>query len=236
MRPLRVACWPKNGNRISSALIKQAIGDIGGQTSFIQTYGDADVDLLLLEPTMREWTWLDILIKTRRETPDVPVILFTPGMKGSIGEFVLPSDDTVYLFSDLEALKKHLGEVLASTRAARKRVLFVDDDINVLQAYQRFLHKTPWDIVTVNSAEVAMNVLGRERVDLIVTDIKMPGIHGLNLFSKVREKSRDVPIIVCSGYPGMREDYDLHLYNVAAFIEKPIKIVRLKQTIRAILD
>jgi CheY-like chemotaxis protein len=71
---------------------------------------------------------------------------------------------------------------------------------------------------------------------LIVTDIKMPEMHGMELISKIRSKNKDIPIVVSSGYPGMKEDVDLKYHGIVAFISKPIDDSKLYSELARILE
>ena len=70
--------------------------------------------------------------------------------------------------------------------------------------------------------EESLEILKKERIDLVVTDIKMPNMHGVELVAKIREQHHDLPVIVCSAYKGMKADQDLEYYNVSAFMDKPV--------------
>lgn len=78
-------------------------------------------------------------------------------------------------------------------------------------------------------------MVDREQVDLVVTDIKMPDMHGFTLISKIRKENNTIPIIVCSAYPGLRQDADLVLSKVAAFLEKPVSMEALESRIKELL-
>ena len=84
------------------------------------------------------------------------------------------------------------------------------------------LRKQPWTLLTASNGIKALELLAKEQVDLVVTDIKMPDMHGLELVAKIREKYHNLPVIVCSAYKGIKADQDLAYHNVSAFIDKPV--------------
>lgn len=69
----------------------------------------------------------------------------------------------------------------------------------------------------------------------MITDIKMPEIHGVELVSRIREDHSELPIIICSGYHGMKDDQILQFCNIAHFLEKPADPNVLKAKIKELL-
>jgi CheY-like chemotaxis protein len=192
-------------------------------------------DFILLNPDLKNWEWLKLLLQNRRRNRPLPVILFSTQAEVPPGVLALEEDPSLLLFNDPDRLKGHLHDLLAGRQHSGKTVLFVDDDPNVLKSYERGLHRSPWRILTTSRGDKAIEMVHREQVDLIVTDIKMPGMHGFTLISKIRKENNTIPIIVCSAYPGLRQGADLHLNNVAAFMEKPVSMEALETRIKEVL-
>jgi len=93
----------------------------------------------------------------------------------------------------------------------------------------------PWQILTALSGEKALELLNKEEIDLIITDIKMPNMHGIDLIKKIRKIDANIPIVICSGYHGMKEDDNMQFYNIAAFLEKPLEADILENKIKELL-
>jgi DNA-binding NtrC family response regulator len=193
------------------------------------------VDAVILEADMARWQWLDLLLRIRRTHAEVPVIVFAVAFELSAQLLRLPSDPNVFLVSDVNALQRQFRAVIALADAARRRVLFVDDDPHILKGYARALRHTPWQLLTAESGEKALEVLAAGRVDLVITDIKMPQLHGIDLVARIRERERTLPILVCSAFPGMREDSSLRYHGITGFIEKPADAETLERAIRGAL-
>ncbi|MFW6162005.1 MAG: response regulator [Planctomycetota bacterium] len=111
------------------------------------------------------------------------------------------------------------------------RILAVDDERDVLLLYQEALGTFGHEVIGAISAAEAMEVLGRERPDLIILDLRMPGTSGLDLLEWVRSRDREVPIIVCSALAGLRRDFAIWNSHVAAFLPKPLDMSRLIQEV-----
>ena len=186
-----------------------------------------ELDILLLEPSMSQWTWLDLFIGFTRDYPDLPVVLYSRDISVKNDFQPLPGEAPVYLAGDVLVLKERLGdiveEIMRRKEGPAKSILFVDDEPNVLSAYTRILRKSPWRVLTAPSAEKALEILDEESINLVVTDMKMPQVHGIELVARIREKYEDLPIIVCSAYHGMKDDQSLQFHEIAGFIEKPVE-------------
>jgi EAL domain-containing protein (putative c-di-GMP-specific phosphodiesterase class I) len=103
------------------------------------------------------------------------------------------------------------------------RLLLVDDDPSVIQALKRALRgRVPWTVLTANSARDALEILGREPVDAIVSDERMPEMLGSELLSRVRDACpRTVRIILtgeASFESAIRAINDAEIYR---FLSKP---------------
>ncbi len=101
-------------------------------------------------------------------------------------------------------------------------ILFVDDDLEVLDALRERLHRVAdkWEIFFVDHAEAALDRLSCQKVDVMVTDLRLPDIDGLALLQKVRDQYPDVIRVVLSG--DIAQDSSLGSAAVAhRFLEKP---------------
>jgi CheY-like chemotaxis protein len=88
----------------------------------------------------------------------------------------------------------------------KKTVLFVDDDVIVLQSLERGLLDESYNKLFVKTCKEALEILQQEEVHVIVTDMCMPGMNGLELLRTVKQEHPDIIGIVLSGY---EQDADL---------------------------
>ena len=85
--------------------------------------------------------------------------------------------------------------------AERPLVLCIDDEKPILSALTRLLKREPYDLVTTDDPEVALETIRSGRVDLIVADYRMPGISGTSLLQVVKAASPATVRIMLTGYP-----------------------------------
>lgn len=119
----------------------------------------------------------------------------------------------------------------------KRIVLFVDDDPDVLRGLKAALRKEPYDIVTASSAQAGLDVLSRRRVDVVISDERMPGMSGSEFLSKVRQLHPDSVRIMLTGQASL--DATIKAINegeVYRFLTKPCNSADLAVTIRQALQ
>ncbi len=113
------------------------------------------------------------------------------------------------------------------------RILFVDDEPKVLMGLKRMLRRMrkEWEMVFVDNAKKAIAELEKERFDVIVTDMKMPGMQGDQLLSNVKERFPNIIRLVLSGHA--EEEKIVKSIDVThQFLSKPCEAEELKETIK----
>ena len=95
-----------------------------------------------------------------------------------------------------------------------------------------FFKEESLKIITAASPESALKIISSTELNLIVTDIKMPGMHGLEMIEEIRKKNPDLPIIIFTAFKGMKEDYIVRLYNIKEYYIKPVDWNRLFKRIK----
>lgn len=115
-----------------------------------------------------------------------------------------------------------------------KKVLLIDDDELVSYALQRFLEKSNYEVKSLTSGVGALNELSKFLPDIVVTDIIMPDIEGIELITNIRQVNREIPIIAMSG--GSRKLGSSHLISAKLLganetLEKPFDEEKLVEII-----
>lgn len=80
------------------------------------------------------------------------------------------------------------------------RLLVVDDEFNLLLTLTANLELEGFDVVGVQSAAEALELVAREPFDLLLTDIRMPGMNGVELFSRVKELRPEMPVVLMTAF------------------------------------
>ncbi|MCP4259873.1 MAG: response regulator [Planctomycetes bacterium] len=122
--------------------------------------------------------------------------------------------------------------------ADKKTVLFVDDDEIILRSLKRGFLDEPYTQLFAKSGQEALEILQKEEVHVIVTDMCMPGMDGVELLKIVRETYPNIVKIILSGYTDMSVlNEEFNEEEIFRFIAKPWKLeADFKQIIQQALD
>jgi DNA-binding NtrC family response regulator len=105
-----------------------------------------------------------------------------------------------------------------------QRILAVDDEVHMLRLLERIIsEKTPYSIVTTNSSLEVPRLLERESFDLILTDLKMPGMDGIDILRRVKEQGRREEIIIITAFGSLETAIEALSNDVFDYITKPFK-------------
>lgn len=101
-------------------------------------------------------------------------------------------------------------------------VLFVDDELQVLKAIKRGLHLEKYNTFFASTGKEALEIIRNEEINVIVTDMKMPKMDGLQLLKKVHEMDRRIVKIILSGYTNLAQIIaTINSIDLYKFILKP---------------
>jgi DNA-binding NtrC family response regulator len=114
-------------------------------------------------------------------------------------------------------------------------VLVVDDEELYRRALERIIARAGHDVTTARDAGEALRIASSEDVDLVLCDVKMPGISGLELVRQLHEIQPDLPCIVITGYGGPQSSIEALRAGAFWYLEKPFEQDHLG-VIRALVD
>ncbi len=118
-----------------------------------------------------------------------------------------------------------------------KRILVVDDDPNIRRIVSMALSDdSPYVVNAVSSAEAALLYIARQPVDLLFTDIRMPGMNGLDLVQRVRELDPKTAVIVFTVSPDDLSPERARQLKIDCLLEKPVSPERMRLAVDLLLD
>ena len=120
----------------------------------------------------------------------------------------------------------------------KKRVLIVDDEEDLTWSISKRLTKdrNGLDVMCANSGNRALDVLSKYRIDLLVTDLRMPGVNGFQLLNEVRSHYPCTQVIVMTAYGSIDVKNNLDQLGRMGYIEKPFEMNDLRNLIYTFLE
>jgi DNA-binding response OmpR family regulator len=115
----------------------------------------------------------------------------------------------------------------------RAKILIVEDDESQRFLYSEELREEGYEPITAKNGKEAIRMLKDFKPDLIILDIVMPVMNGMEALGRIIGLHRDVPIILFSSYPHYREDFMSWVAD--AYLTKSSDLSKLKETIKTLL-
>lgn len=119
------------------------------------------------------------------------------------------------------------------------KIFLADDEIWETIGLKKLLEKTGLPVKAAGEAEngiVALEQIEKIKPDILITDIRMPGMSGLELVKKIREKGLDTEIILLSGYAEFEYARTAMRWGVQDYLLKPVDLEKLEQALKKIID
>jgi two-component system, response regulator, stage 0 sporulation protein F len=115
-----------------------------------------------------------------------------------------------------------------------KKVLIADDEYSIRKLYERELKKEGYEVLFASNGQEAIQMVRNGRPDLIVMDIRMPGMDGIEAMSRILEENNELPVVINTAYSSYKESF--LSWSADAYLTKSADLSELKGTIRNIFE
>lgn len=113
-----------------------------------------------------------------------------------------------------------------------RRVVVVDDERNIRRTLSMVLEGEGYQVEAFESAEAFLPRLGRGPIDVILLDVRLPGMDGISLLGRIREEQADIPVLMISGHASVEEAVRAMSLGASDFMEKPLSRERVLVTVQ----
>ncbi len=244
----------------------QAMGNQNGTIAILLSGFDAALAGTLPHPDLAQGDWLHLSVADDGPgiLPDVQLRMFDPyfttkpigkgtgmglsvvhGIVTNCGGVILPGNrDQGGARMDIYLPRTEAGGVPAEGKARQpvargtEHILFVDDEPALGQLGKAILEREGYTVTVCDSPEAALEMFTREKeiIDLVITDMTMPGMTGEKLANRLFEIQPDIPIILSTGYSDQVNETSACSIGFAGYIEKPVDRIAMTEKVRSILD
>jgi len=116
-----------------------------------------------------------------------------------------------------------------------ERILVVDDELFVRELLLEFLSAQGYEVSLADSGEKAVELMQTQPADLVLVDLKMPGINGIEALKQIKKIAPDILAIIMTGYPTIESSIEALRHGAYDYVIKPFKLDDLKSSIERAL-
>ena len=115
-----------------------------------------------------------------------------------------------------------------------KTVLVADDEVGIQKLYQKELSREGYSVIFASNAQEAIRMARESSPDLVIMDIRMPGMDGIEAMGRILEENNEVPIVINTAFSSYKSSF--LSWSADAYVTKSSDLSELKDTVRNILE
>ena len=116
------------------------------------------------------------------------------------------------------------------------KILVIDDEVGIRNLLDTLLHRKGYDVVLADNGQKGLAVFRRERPDVVVLDLKMPGMDGFTVFQQIRSLNPQQPVIILTGAGTPEIEQQVRALGVTEFVEKEFSLHLLGDSLKRLLN
>ncbi len=120
------------------------------------------------------------------------------------------------------------------TNSTDRKLLIVDDEPNLRLLYEAEFKSMGYDVTLAEDGPTALKMLDETKPDLVILDIRMPGMDGIEALSEILSKDNQLPVIINSAYSHYKENF--MSWSADAYVVKSSNLDELKQKVEELID
>jgi PAS domain S-box-containing protein len=158
--------------------------------------------------------------------------VYSEPQQGTTFNIFLP----IFQYNDLQQLQN--GGHVCAPQGGREHILFIDDEVSLANVNKQLLEALGYQVTIRTSSVEALEVFRQQpdRFDLVITDLTMPQLGGLDLARKLRQITPEIPIILCTGFAGSVPAATLKSIGISKLLVKPLILEALSKAVREVIN
>lgn len=210
----------------------------------LRLLGMITFDVILLDVKMPGVDGTEVFYEVKRKWPKTAIVMLT-GHGTDQQSYELTRDGAAgYLAKpcEIDQIVAVLTKAVEGSREgqpkdeeelpAEPRVLLVDDEPDFLRSISPALHRRGMEVSTAGSGQEGLDVLSRAVVDVVVLDMKMPGMGGMETLRAIKKTYPLIEIVVLTGHPSLETAVEAVKHGAYDFLMKPAEVEALTVKIR----
>ena len=116
------------------------------------------------------------------------------------------------------------------------KILIVDDEINIRMTLKDILEDEGYETCVAGTGEKAIKIASKENIDMIILDVKLPGIDGIETFTKIHQDKPELDVLMISGHSDISTAVSAVKIGAYDFLEKPLSMIKILTAVRNIKE
>jgi len=116
-----------------------------------------------------------------------------------------------------------------------KLILVVDDEEDIREIVSEYLQGLGYDVIEATDGEQALQHCEKHHFDLVITDIRMPKMNGLDLLDALKERDDFRPVVLMTGYDLSKPEVENLHHKADGYVLKPFNLEKMKQQVESLL-
>jgi len=118
----------------------------------------------------------------------------------------------------------------------RKKILVVEDNARLRAAYKEELEEKNYDVIEAGDGNDALTIMEQRGLpNLMILDIKMPGMHGMQVLETMKGRKYFIPVIIATSYPALKDEFVIQVFPSVRLLVKPFSYEELCDTIEKMI-
>ncbi|MBD3233502.1 MAG: response regulator [candidate division Zixibacteria bacterium] len=217
----------KGYNSIQSNAIPHAIKQLESNSS---------INLIICDTELKDQNGKDLLdfLNSNFRFKSIPVLVCSTfqSQEQIVGCLKKGAKDVMAKPVNSDSLIQRIEQIIKSGKGT---VLIVDDEQFIVEILETTLMREGFTTLSANNGLQALNVLEKERVDAIISDILMPEMNGMELLANVKDKYPSVPVLIITGFSNKYSKDNILAEGADGYITKPFKNIEIVNKVKSLL-
>jgi DNA-binding NtrC family response regulator len=183
-------------------------------------------DMMVLDLRMPGIDGTEVLRRVKKEHPNVEVVILTGHGTDKDEKEALKLGAAAYLKKPVD-----IEQLIGAVRKEKLKVLLVDDEEEFVESLSERLELRNLDAKVAHDGEQALKAVKESKPDVMVLDLRMPGIDGIEVLKRVKKKNPEMAVVILTGHGTEKDEKEALRLGATAYLKKPVDVDQLVGTL-----
>ncbi|MBW1786179.1 MAG: response regulator [Deltaproteobacteria bacterium] len=183
-------------------------------------------DMMILDLRMPGIDGTEVLRRVKKEHPNVEVVILTGHGTDKDEKEAMRLGATAYLKKPID-----IDQLVGAVRKEKLKVLLVDDEKEFVESLSERLALRNLEAEVAHDGEEALKAVKEGKPDVMVLDLRMPGINGIEVLRRVKKENPDMAVVILTGHGTDKDEKEAMRLGATAYLKKPVDVDQLVGTL-----